>query len=225
MILERDCKIYLTYNDRAERWLIADWSAFSFQRGRLPIGAGSVTVPVDSSWLPVDVLVAAEGQELNDFSLAYRFRDSTVWDGPIVKVKLSHQGSSAGAMVTMHAETFFGGLLRRRLNFSTDHDSIEETDTAENLVLTFMKRAFAAIPHSVGGYPGGVVRTDFGSFTAAVEAQHGAPASPNVTYGEQSGNNARQLVERFCFDHDLYAWADESPALTFTCIEKVGVPV
>jgi len=218
-----DLLIYLVSPDRSERWPVTTWAGFSFEHKGQPIGPGSVTLPASASCIPSGAwATATEGQEFLDYGIDCYWRgnaaDNLLWSGVVMKPAGVHRGSAASAYITLNAETWASHFLRRRLHLSTTHDAQGDTGYAENLVLLYISRAIAGVTWTIGSYPAGVARSDFGTagWTVQTASAHGAPTSSSITYKQQSSNNLRGIVEDLCENYDLALTCVENPAGTWT---------
>ncbi len=164
---------------------------------------GQATVTFHAGDDALDLLGVSLGSEFAE--VAFRAMDSggtSIWGGPAIVTNLSSSGRGRVSVTFRH---FWQHIHERRAVLAASYAASDTTLAAENLALT-VQRAQISTPVVPSGHPG--TRSDFGSFTPTVAANHGSPASPSRRHIIQSGNNLLSAM------NELYENADLAPKLT-----------
>lgn len=206
--------LYITAPDRATRWRIGQWSSLSVAKEEHDAGTFAITAPSNAAWILSAVSESAfdvvSGWE--EFSFDVYIDGTLEWSGPIVDRKTTPGAAGhAWPYVTLTAETFTQHLPKRRANNTTDKSVSVSTDNADDIIRQALRNANGSVTPT--GYPGGVSRADFGSFTMAVQADTNSAASLAVS--EQDGNNTWLFVTHVAEMGDCYIYTVETSAGTF----------
>lgn len=207
--------LYLTTPNRATRYQVGQWSSLSVEKDTHDSGPCVVTAPMNAAWITAADAAGAfdtvTGWEEYSFDLYVDGR--LEWSGPIVRCSRK-PGAAMHAYPTVEftAETWTQNLLRRRSNASTTKASVSYTDNADDIVRQAIRNANGSVTPS--GYPVATSRSNFGSFTVAVEADTSSASS--ITLSEQEGNNLWAFCTGVAEKGGLYIDCTESPAGTFT---------
>jgi hypothetical protein len=182
-----------------------DFVSMDIEGGRYLNGGGSVTFPASS---PVADLFQGStiGQEFKEATLRVYYRGATtpLWTG-IMGSSIMRSNGETGEVEIVFEEAA-GHALRRRLITTTGQADVvfAGLDAADNIALSLLTTHVGSASVEPTGYPGGLNRANFGSFTFDVAALHGPALSASVPDATmQSGGTLLDTLPEFMEQEDL----------------------
>lgn len=193
-------RVWLVNGTETQVWPVFDWdSSLKVTQDKYGPQSCDLTIRRDSRIGQLAVGAPAATVYL-DYALWVFHGTTLLFSGPCLNPVLKGGGDTFSAFVDL---TFHGhmnaALLRRMALTSNLGDIAVAVPTAPNTVaITVIDNAMGVIagPIYPTGYPGGVLRTNFGPNVYRAGVAVGAPAP--VLFNEQGGNNLQDVIEELC---------------------------
>lgn len=186
-------QVYLVAPNREDRYLLPSFSNLTVSG--VKHGGGDGTLSFHARRHPlVEDLVAVEGFA---YSVDVYYNDMTtpLFSGTVRAFEQATEEPSWATVISLQLEAIDQHLLRRRLMLSYANATMDSFNIpADNLALTVARWATGLV--TPVGYPVGFSRSNFGpaGWALQIAALHAPGAGPVVSFSEESGNNAADIL-------------------------------
>lgn len=214
-------RVWLYNGTESACWPVYDWETCQVKQSKYGQQTCDIAVRRDSV-LGRQMIATTAAQIYLDYAIWVWHGATLLCSGPILNPELVAGADSFGAFVNIAAYGHLNAALLRRQNWTaTNADFASGAPIPPNqIAINVINNAMGVITGPVypPGYPGGVVRTNFGSNVYRAGVIVGAPAPVSVT--EQSGNNAQDVIEELCQKFNMCpALRHTAPATRYIDIE------